>query len=545
MILSTKTLNLTKLIIVLLTVLLSSFFLFYRLGHYPLWDDEATTAMFGQSVWETGDTSAIRGHNLIAYKSGYELKNLKNRYIPPLQFYLAAPFTGTIKNSAFAARFPFAVCGLLTIFMMFLWLWRAKQTLLTWILMSIGILGNVSLMLYFRQCRYYAPTILLTMVLAFLYNQWNTKKRTLILFSFISLLLLSSNYLAYVAAYVCFFVDYFIWQKEKYVFKKSDLLLIFIPQILLAGLFLFCFNPIGREATLYYIRYPWLMHKISQLLGYLREINSCEFGVGILILIAPLMYFKTKDKRLLRCTFILFVYTLVIAILSPQKSIGFFHSFATIRYLAPIIPLCIFTTAISVEAITKRLPLLAVLIGSLAFGTNILHGGAIAGTNKVGDSKIIYTKQFRSTIFEFTKELISPNRSTYRALANWINDNLHDKESVWVLPDFAAYPLMYHAPKALYAWQLEYRSSQFKDLPEIHFRESVPPDYIIAFGPHLLAGKHAIKKLEGRGFKYEILKTFNLFWYDLIRPELFWHSFQNYQENPNKLEIVSIFKRTS
>ena len=188
-----------KIVIAVIVIMVSSFLLFYRLGHYPLWDDEATTAMFGQSVWEKGDTYAIRDHNIIAFNSGVELRDLRNRYIPPLQFYLAAPFVGLAPGSAFAARLSFAICGLLTVLLMLVWLWRTRASVSTWLLMSAGILGNVSLMLYFRQCRYFAPAILATTALAFLYVFRDNRKRTLFAIVLVSLMLLASNFMFYVA----------------------------------------------------------------------------------------------------------------------------------------------------------------------------------------------------------------------------------------------------------------------------------------------------------------------------------------------------------
>ena len=122
-----------------------AFLMFFRLGHYALWDDEADTALFAISVWRTGDTYAMLDHNLIAHTYGQELKDLRNRYIPPLAFYLAAPFIGLAgQGTTFWARFPFAVCGWLTVAVLLLWLWKANATVRTWLLMSAGILGNVS-----------------------------------------------------------------------------------------------------------------------------------------------------------------------------------------------------------------------------------------------------------------------------------------------------------------------------------------------------------------------------------------------------------------
>ena len=140
-------------------IVVAGILLLFRLDAAALWDDEATTALYAQSVWENGDTDAMIGHNLVAYQSGVELRGMKNRVLPPLTFYLAAPFVGNAPGSALAARFPFAMCGLFTVGMILLWLWQARARWSTWILWLAGLLTNVSFLLYSRQCRYYAVVI--------------------------------------------------------------------------------------------------------------------------------------------------------------------------------------------------------------------------------------------------------------------------------------------------------------------------------------------------------------------------------------------------
>src|SRR5438270_10724098 len=97
-------------------LLAAAVLIFARLGHYPLWDDEAITAMTARGVWRTGDTTArVDGHNILAYRNGLLLRDLKDRFTPPLQFYLLAPVIGLFGESNFICRLPFAVAGLLTV----------------------------------------------------------------------------------------------------------------------------------------------------------------------------------------------------------------------------------------------------------------------------------------------------------------------------------------------------------------------------------------------------------------------------------------------
>jgi hypothetical protein len=46
------------------------------------------------------------------------------------------------------------------------------------------------------------------------------------------------------------------------------------------------------------------------------------------------------------------------------------------------------------------------------------------------------------------------------------------------------YPLMFYAPRAVYAWQLrDPPPRELEKLPPIHRATVVPPDYIVAYGP--------------------------------------------------------------
>ena len=65
-------------------LIVTGFFLFARLDHHALWDDEALTALASRGILESGDTKAINGHNIVAYRSGLLLINLRDRSTPPL-----------------------------------------------------------------------------------------------------------------------------------------------------------------------------------------------------------------------------------------------------------------------------------------------------------------------------------------------------------------------------------------------------------------------------------------------------------------------------
>jgi hypothetical protein len=145
-----------------------------------LWCDEVDTAMYARGIARTGDTSAVIDHNLYAFRGGSCLVDLRGRYMPPASFYLAAPFVGRQGTGAFWPRFPFAVCGLVSIALVLFWMGRDGASTLFWTLMSVGLVTNVSMFLYFRQCRYFGLAALLSLSVAYCYLHWDGRRWMLV-----------------------------------------------------------------------------------------------------------------------------------------------------------------------------------------------------------------------------------------------------------------------------------------------------------------------------------------------------------------------------
>ena len=182
--------------------------LFFRLGHYPLWGDEADTAIFARGIARTGDTLAMIDHNLYAFHDGTLLKDLHGRYGPLAAFYLAAPFVGANGTSSLRPRIPFALCGLFSVAFMLYWMYRCRISTAAWIAISVALLCNVSFYLYCRQCRYYSLATLLTLVIAYLYLNWNGRWTGIIWLIAASILLMLTHYLPYAGLYAAMACDY-------------------------------------------------------------------------------------------------------------------------------------------------------------------------------------------------------------------------------------------------------------------------------------------------------------------------------------------------
>ena len=183
--------------------------------------------------------------------------------------------------------------------------------------MAEAILGNVSFFLYCRQCRYYAPAILATSALAFLYVFWDGRRRSVAAFALLSVVLLAANYLNYVALYACLAADYLIWGRKRRPLTAGDWLWLIFPQVLLGTPIVLVWNPLGKVAA-YYQTANWLADKVTLFCWNWRDLNQCEFGVVHLIVLAPLIYARTRWDGLLRLPLAAFIYVVVITIASPQ-----------------------------------------------------------------------------------------------------------------------------------------------------------------------------------------------------------------------------------
>jgi hypothetical protein len=154
----------------LLIVGLSAVLCFCGLGRRTLWQDEGETAVLAQRVLIYGIPRALDGYNLVYQEPGglYQYdKNYLWTYHPWGQFYLTAASFAVLGQTTFAARFPFAVCGVLTVALLYVFVWRHWRSPAVAALSALLLATSTAFVLHCRQCRYYglsAFTCLLVVV---------------------------------------------------------------------------------------------------------------------------------------------------------------------------------------------------------------------------------------------------------------------------------------------------------------------------------------------------------------------------------------------
>ena len=480
-------------IVSLLVLAAFTVLVFSRLKHYALWDDEAQTALFGQAVWETGDTSARHGHNTVLYREAVEIDSeLRNRLVAPLPYYVEAPFIRDTR-SVWWARLPFALAGVATVALMLAWLRRLGASRQQWALASMAIVGSVALILYAKQARYYTLAMLCCVAATYAYAHRGRGRAMLVMLA----------------------VDYVWLGRKEARLSPRALGAIAISQVVLCAPVVLTWYPLGKHLAGEHATF--VGQRFLLWLRTLRDLNHAEYGVGILMLIAPIMYLRARDTRLLRLPIAILVATLVVTLFTPQPPDA---RIADIRYVAFLIPACLALCVLVIDALPLRGPLV-LGIGLVAFGTTFLNASLARVVPGGG-----YTVPVRSTLVSYMAELARPPVSAFQLVADWLEANARPEETVVVDPDYATYPLMFHVPDLVYGWQLgPARAAELPPLDPIQLRGRVLPDWIVLF-EHWAEGGPGYRTVRTHGGLYTLAATLPATGVDLSRPELMQHRFR-------------------
>lgn len=512
-------------------LLFSGAFLFTHLGTYALWDDEAETALGALSVWEKGDTGAKVGHNLNARRGGINLKEMADRLTPPLPTYLMAPFLGLGRPNSLYARIPFALCGFLSISLILWFLWKQGASRTTMMIFSIALLANISLFLYFRQARYYGLALSLALILIILYERGFIRTTERYLYSFLSFLLFFSHPIMFAQLQVAAFLDWIIFRRRVRGFPTGrEILELTIPCLICSLPLLFIWNPFLVKSK-EYLEQVSSGNRLTLLWWNFRDLFRAEFIPLISVVLAPWAYWRTRNPIILRSLLAIVAVVVTTSMLTYQPvSVT---SVADVRYEIPAIWFGLgLTTCIGTTVLATVGNGLGTLLLILFLGTSLGSGN--------------YYPAFRweSRVGQYVGELMEPIQEPYTPVIQWVAQHVPAKSSVAVFPDYMMYPLMFHAPHAVYAWQLrDISDPQFRGLPEIHFQGRVSPDYLIVFGP---GGTDLLGQMEGHfqnQIHYSEVARIQVFWKDLYRPEIFWRSFSTIQVS-DPSQGITVYKKS-
>lgn len=232
----------------LLTALLAlgGVMLFYDLGGRYMWQDEAQTPLLAKTVLMHGVPKATDGLNNFSQMRGAEYgEDLIWRWHQWLPFYLLAPFLKILGPSTFAARLPFVLISLASLYVFYLLARRYfgdKRALFALFCLAL----YVPFMLLARQSRYYAPEMFFCILGLYSWAMMpaNEKKYGIMLF-FSTLGLFHSLHLYYFILCAALLTHSFLFRRD----KLQPLFIIIAASAALNLPFFFTIYNVGLEAA--------------------------------------------------------------------------------------------------------------------------------------------------------------------------------------------------------------------------------------------------------------------------------------------------------
>ena len=152
----------------------------------------------------------------------------------------------------------------------------------------------------------------------------------------------------------------------------------------------------------------------------------------------------------------------------------------------------------------------------------------------------------RFDLINYLTEIHNDYTTPYEAADQFLKECANKDDLVYIYPEYMNYPILFYAGnKIKLCGQLNKNTklpiSKLRSLNAPLFIEEEIPDWIIMFGRHQRA-INTMKYFSQKGARYELYKLLKIYWRDMTRPEILWHSFGPKKDfNPNN-DGIYIFK---
>ena len=516
-----------------------AFLLFKNLGHYPFWDDEANTAIFARNLLSTGELTAFDGRNLAAYSNGTELNtSLQNTLIPPLQYYFTAISFKLFGEGNFAARFPFALLGLLSFIIFFLINKELSDKKMLILFNMVIFATNVAFILFLRQCRYFASTTFFFLLCVHLLVRFYKKQKNGFLIGYLlsAIMLFLSQYNAAISIMAVFLVSFAIL--KRWNIRDRELQRLFLAHLPL-GLFIIGYfyfrNPFDTIAS-----YPGNLSNIGfKFYVFYRTLLTFDaqtFLSFLLLFLYIIIHRKTKGElssELKQLFYFLLISIAGFSLLAMKFAIRY------VIYLAPV--------AFAIEGniiyqisqwpIKYAKFLSATMMILLVFTSSLFVSSEREG--RIEHSNIPVNFHF----FKYIDEISSENPTTYSELIDYFESKKDTNKTLLFYPRFMTFPLMYYlGDQYLFSNLIDHQSKINKALPSYLYNAYRSPDYIVICGPDA-ASKEEILKSQPGSYGYVQDTTLNFYYRDMTRPEYHWRSFDVVTDFDRENESIFIYRR--
>ncbi|MBI3319469.1 MAG: glycosyltransferase family 39 protein [Candidatus Omnitrophica bacterium] len=349
---------------------ISGVLLFSSLENGYLWQDEAETALLARHTLRFGYPRAFDGRNSIEILShGYGPGDAWI-YSPWLPYYLLAGVFAIAGESTWIARLPFALFGLLSIYLT----WRLASSLtedLRIQQLSVALLTfSVPFLLHMRQCRYYAMTtaLLLGICLAYLKFLQRPSRKPAVILGLLLTLLFHTNFGTFIPVAAALMLHQAVVGPRPAGQNTFRVMMAVVGGVTLPWA-LFSYRP-AFVGTISWARLS------AHTQYYVRVINSHFVPMAAMLIVSLGWWLWTRRRasspasaRRVSPTmafFMLFVGVFVAFLLVPDQR----H----LRYLLPVLPLLFIGEAWWLAACYERSRVVGIALMGLALFTRVLHG---------------------------------------------------------------------------------------------------------------------------------------------------------------------------
>jgi 4-amino-4-deoxy-L-arabinose transferase-like glycosyltransferase len=519
------------------------YLLFVGLDNNVLWDDEAGGALVAKSVVKTGRISGWDGRNLQCFGEGASLyENLDSRE-PPLFILLAALSFKLFGYSTWSARLPFVLCGLASLLVLWPVLKRSFPEFGAVRYYAFSLVAfSYSFLMYSRQCRYYALALLAALCGYYFYLR--ILKRP----SFVNFLLCLGSLLALffthflvgAAFIISLVVVHFVFHRHGFSTRSWVCSIISAVAAVLATLPYAVAHRIWERPD---IGKPSLSARPVLLYWNYRELDLVGFFpfLAVVALLAFLVRYRKKEfvpRAVWEWLSFVGLVPVWIALFSPQPANwqGVSGGLTDVRYMYILLPFCAGCMAVLLWILHRGFgAVFAFLVLALMLCSTLL-------TFNINNQPVRWP--LPGFVYEIHHDYVTPYDTTVAYLAG----NAADEDVLFCLPNYTASVFHFYLGDRIRIGSTLHRESC--PIAVEHLRESgfVPyvdeyfPDWIAAFS--MREGHAGMMEYFSRGpYAYKVDQLIRMFWKDMTRPELPWHSFTPQPQPAQPGACIFIYRR--
>ncbi len=535
-----------------LIILTAAVLAFVSLDNAWFWDDESHVATFARNLLHTGHLTGWDGRNLYGYNDGACLdESLRLVHIPPLDFLVTAGSFALFGETTWAARFPFAVAGILALVVF----WRLARREFAAVpgadVYALAVLAfSVVFLLNIRQCRYYALALLFGLLTYLAFQRClGSPRRHWIAALGVSGALLFLSHFVIGPAFLLTLAAVLLAFHARHLERAGWLRLIVAGLIFLAIVLPYAWYDqileIARRPDFNLSKVPWYIRRPTLIWWNLRDLNLINVLPWTLIALwagwlwgLP-RHHPARRLALIAASMIVGNAALV-GLLSPQPTDSL--PLADVRYLILALPFAAAFLGLFLATLDRlsRPLALAVLATLVACNALSLHPA---------------NRTFRWLLPAYVNEILHPYPTVTESAVQFLRTHAAQNDTVLLLPTFLNYPILFYAgDRIILASQIDAQSTlsarALKDVNPAVFINTTFPQWVICAGKddrsveilnfyrrsHTEGGKTV-------AYRYEYEGTLDVFSQQTQRPELYWHTFGPLRSYDPVQDGVTVFRR--